>query len=247
MADSIAFGGLAYRNRYPSNADNFTWTPLQDVGTVTLLLMPGGWDGTTWTDVSGHGHNVPIDSGAPGNVNGCPTFDGATTALRLTNVSLADSVSYPGAALSDPDNGSVVVVSKQTGPLPVDAGDYFNPATITGTGATPGLYQTDAGARCTGYDGMNYVDAFASGGVFPADAGHVQFGAWDNVGLYCATDALQLGSVHPYNSPEVRLSVGNIGADTWIGRSFSAIFTGTIYAVAVSNWTKWARKVGLIA
>jgi hypothetical protein len=260
MTDSIAFGGLRHRNRYPVAGPTFTWTPREDIGVVSLLLMPGQYNVSggvigRWTDLSGYArHAQRMAASVPtANAQGCPVFDG-TTYLDIAS-SVFDTVAVPPVTMTAVDNGTMIVVSKQTSALDSQVLPYANPATISGTGAAIGLYQYSLGAKCTGYDAVGYVDAFAAGGVFAAGEGHVQVGAWDSIGLYCAADSLTLGTVTPYNAPQVGLTA--FSTSTYIGRGYSSNFTGTIYAVAVyptkvtdqtvSNWTRWARAVGFVA
>lgn len=247
---------------HSTDHDVTTWSPLDDVGTLSLLLMPGDYDPDAlgagvgrWVDSSGNARHADLVTGAnPADDGfGNPVFDGATTWLDIVGASLADSVSYPGAAMADPDNGSIIVIEKQTS-LDADIGDYFNPAFISGTGATPGLYASDTYTKTVGYDGATYVQANAPSGVAASGVAHIQFGAWDATGLYAACDENAFGAVVPYGVGP--LSVGNIGADTWIGRSYQVPMSGTLYLVAVyptkisdakvAQWRAWAIAQGLV-
>jgi hypothetical protein len=259
--DSIAFGGLTYRNRMPVSSSIF-WKPQDDKGTLSLLLMPGDWspniDPTkaVWRDSSGYGRNAVIPTGvnSPGYSGGCPVFDGASY-LTIYNASLADNLSYPNASMSSVDNGSVIVIAQTTAPLPVDAADYNNPGFIAGTGASPGLYHSDTNVKCVGYDvgAVAYIRGNATGGTPSAGQRHIFAGAWDSGGIYASVDGNSFNGTAWGVGP---LSTGNIGADTWVGRSYGAFYTGTILLVAVypsrvspqklQQWYQWARRTKLI-
>jgi hypothetical protein len=257
--DSIAFGGLAHRNRMPVSSSIF-WKPQDDKGTLSLLLMPGDWSPNldpakaVWRDSSGHGRNATVAPGAnqPGYSGGCPVFAGAET-LTIFGASLADNLSFPGASMAAVDNGSMIVIAQTSSPLPGDSADYNNPAMISGTGATPGLYHSDTNLKCVGYDTVTYIRADATGGSPAADVRHLMIGTWDGVGLFASADgAPQNGTFYGVGP----LSTGNIGPDTWIGRSFATFYTGTILLVAVyptridnakiAQWYQWARRVKLV-
>ncbi len=234
------------------------WDPTQDAGDATLLLLPGNYNGAgTWADVSGGGNHAVTgsgtDPGIPGDSLGAD-FDG--TQWFVVPMSLADDVSYPGAALAGPQSGSIIVGYSQT-VNEVDGGDYFNQAAISGDGATPGIYMTDAGAKCVGYDGIAYKAAII--GSPAAAAWHQVMGKWDTTGLYCTYDGIPWAGVAQdfFAPPANRLSVGNIGPTTYIGRSYSNNLTGTIrylavYPYPISNakrlqWYNWAQANGLFS
>ncbi len=238
------------------------WKPQDDKGTLSLLLMPGDWspnlDPTkaVWRDSSGHGRNATVVAGAnqPGYSGGCPVFAGAET-LTIVGASLADNVSYPNASMSSVDNGSMIVIAQTSSPLPADAVDYSNPGMIAGTGATPGLYHSDTNLKCVGYDSgaVAYVRGDATGGSPSANQRHMFAGAWDSGGIYASADGNSFNGTAWGVGP---LSTGNIGPDTWIGRSYGSFYTGTILLVAVypsrvppeklQQWYQWARRVGLV-
>jgi len=106
-----------------------------------------------------------------------------------------------------------------------------------------------------GYDsgGGAYIRGDAISGTPPADTPHMFAGAWDSVGIYASYDGQNINGTTWTVGP---LSTGNIGADTWIGRSYGALYTGKIMLVAVyptrvtneklQQWYQWGRRAKLL-
>jgi hypothetical protein len=233
------------------------WSPLDDA--ATLLMLPGGYSITgtkgvdasgTWLDESGNGHHAvqAVDALCPvPHASAWPIFNAANTEFLQTNASL-DDITWPANAITSPDNGAIVVIGKTT-LLAAYAPNYGNAAFITGEGATPGIYLDDAGGRITGYnDGAVYEDAIRAGGV-AADTPIVVAGKWDSIGIYASRAGAAWSAVTPY-AAGASLSVGNIGQNTWIGRSFSTYLGGDVRAVGIyatlAQWQAWAVAQGLV-
>lgn len=238
-----------------------SWVPTDDVANVSVLLMPGNYSVTgtpnvdavgTWSDSSGNGNNavidmtgqqVPTDDG-----NGNPVFDETNLDALIIPASIS--------ALAAVDNGGFVVISKQTSPLEATVANYQNRTMISGSGASPHLIADDAGLRCGGYDGDNYVETNKAG--FTADTVTVCAGKWDNTGLYVSLDGENWNPVEAYNVGRTSLDPANVGTNVYVGNGFGYGhgWDGTIYAVAIytdvadldndklSKWKTWSDAQG---
>lgn len=230
------------------------WSPRADAATASMLFMPGDYDPAggggfgTWKDSSTNA----FDSNAGGGTIedfGSPSFNG-TDRITVVGHSLATDLALP-------DNGTLIAISKQTTLPTFDGTTYNTPGLISGSGASPLIAQDDTGAATSGFDLTDYTIALAPSGVAAASVPHIQFGAWDNVGMYAACDENAFSAVAPYHPGRTELSPDNIGANTYIGASFGGNFTGTIYLAAVyptkqsdakvAQWRAWALLEELVS
>lgn len=246
------------RTRDRQDTPAVSWSPTDDIGDFSVLLLPGDYAvvGTpnvnavgTWTDSSGNdydavmdmtGQQVPTDDG-----DGNPVFDESNTDALVISQSL-------NGTLASPDNGAFLVIASQTSPLEATVANYQNRTMLAGSGATPHLIADDAGLRMGGYDSNAYIEAQRAG--FVAATVTVCAGKWDDTGLYVSLDGENWNAVEPYGMTFTSLDATALGAATYVGNGFGFghAWDGTIYCVAIypdsadldnaklAQWKTWA-------
>lgn len=261
---AIAIDGVSYPAR------SIGWTPLNDVGIVSGLYLPGSYSTTgtpgvnqvgTWTDQSGNGYNFTNDNAfgetAPtAHASNYPIFGGGSTNGLKTLLASVANTAYD--TFCSEASGAIIVIAEYTTTLPTDVGNYQNPTMVSGSGATPHMNVSDAGLRFGGYDGNTYINATngTSNHLVPT----VVAGKWDATGVYQSRAGEAWSSVSAYTGGNTDLDAANIGAYTHIGCGYSLIYqwTGPIKAVAfytshtsvdnakLAQWQTWAVQQGLV-
>lgn len=234
------------------------WTPTDEIGKVSVLLMPGDYvvTGTpnvnavgTWTDSSGNGFDAVIDSTGQqvptDDGNGNPVYDETNSDVLIISQSLDGD-------LAEADSGAFLVIALQTDPLEATVANYQNRTMLGGAGATPHLIADDAGLRFGGYDSNVYIENNVAG--FMSETATVCAGKWDATGVYVSIDGGNWSAVEPYGNPYVSLDPTALGATTRVGNGFGDghPWDGTLFLVAIypdpadldnaklAQWKTWA-------
>jgi hypothetical protein len=202
-----------------------SWEPGDE--TWGALFLPGNYnDGTgTWTDSSGNGLDATAAVGTPVADAGCPIIDPGTSAYLSIPESIADGVT-PMATLLEGTIFCIYEAAASDAELP----DYSNPALVSGSGASPGLYHAAKGFKVATYDPLATVYIFARVAKARCGVPQAAFNRW-NGATY--EGKLNAGPWVGVTNTAATLSSGNVGATTYIGSSYSSVFKGKIKMVGI--------------
>lgn len=200
-----------------------SWEILQQ--TWTAVYTPGTYSGGLWPDASGNAHDANWADGVPAEDAGCPDMNGTNDYLLIT-----ESLVEGGTPLATQTAGSMLAIFEADA-ADADAGDYLNPAIISGTAASPGIYYSDAGFKAVCYDDTTALYVPAAAGAATLTDPHIGFCTWSATELRARVDAgpFVVGTL------DTGLPIGNVGPDTYIGTGYSSRFNGRIRLVAISD------------